>query len=193
MPKIPLMIDAWIREAQEASLLLEDLESRIEHKRLIHSASVHSARSKLLDLGAKLDRLESLLRNLPAKPILTDEDVEYRWKMLKDMQLRTKSLISSISAVPSPNWSKDVPGAESEECNVSPDCYDQDETKTSYPKDNTELLKALVPADAASRSEGQVISSSMPMSLTWKACSTILLFLALAALAFFLALLCTAF
>lgn len=160
MSKIPLMIDAWIREAQEGSQWLEDLESRINHKRLIHSSSLNSARSMLLKLGAKLDRLESLLHNLPTKPILyilplnssflfldklikfcshfvscsllswatevdelvigeerscwdsnaylqlifrTDEDVEYRWKMLKDIQLRTKALVSTISAVPSPN------------------------------------------------------------------------------------------
>ncbi|XP_028790280.1 uncharacterized protein LOC114746225 isoform X1 [Neltuma alba] len=188
MSKIPLIIDAWLREAQEASRWLEDLESRIKHERLIHPTSVHSARSKLLELGAKLDRLESLLRNLPAKPILTDEDVEYRWKMLKDIQLRTKSLVSSISAVPSQDWPRDVPAADSEECNVSPDSYDQDQTKTSYPRDSAELLKPLV-SDAASRSEGH----AMPMFWVWKACSTIFLFLALAALLFLIALLCTAF
>ncbi|XP_054798603.1 uncharacterized protein LOC129303350 isoform X1 [Prosopis cineraria] len=192
MSKIPLIIDAWMREAQEASHWLEDLESRIKHKGLVHSTSLHSARSKLLELGVKLDRLESLLRNLPAKPILTDEDVEYRWKMLKDIQLRTKSLVSSVSAVPSPDWPRDVLAtADTEECNVGPDYCDQDQTKTSY-QDNIELLKPLL-QDAGSRSEGQVSSSSMSMYWVWKACSAILLFLALAALIFFLALLCTAF
>ncbi|XP_054798611.1 uncharacterized protein LOC129303350 isoform X2 [Prosopis cineraria] len=120
------------------------------------------------------------------------EDVEYRWKMLKDIQLRTKSLVSSVSAVPSPDWPRDVLAtADTEECNVGPDYCDQDQTKTSY-QDNIELLKPLL-QDAGSRSEGQVSSSSMSMYWVWKACSAILLFLALAALIFFLALLCTAF
>ncbi|XP_028790281.1 uncharacterized protein LOC114746225 isoform X2 [Neltuma alba] len=122
------------------------------------------------------------------RPNPSYEDVEYRWKMLKDIQLRTKSLVSSISAVPSQDWPRDVPAADSEECNVSPDSYDQDQTKTSYPRDSAELLKPLV-SDAASRSEGH----AMPMFWVWKACSTIFLFLALAALLFLIALLCTAF
>lgn len=81
MSKIPLIIDAWMREAQEASHWLEDLESRIKHKGLVHSTSLHSARSKLLELGVKLDRLESLLRNLPAKPIFLFSEQMKMWNI----------------------------------------------------------------------------------------------------------------
>lgn len=71
-----LIMDAWLKEAEEASQWVEDLERRLHHcLNLGQSTSmgvtlVDSARSKLLQLGVKLDRLESLLRNPPPKPIL---------------------------------------------------------------------------------------------------------------------------
>lgn len=63
-----LFIDAWIREAQEASRLVENLEIKIENNP--QQALGDTARSNLFDLGIKLDRLESLLHNPPSKPIL---------------------------------------------------------------------------------------------------------------------------
>ncbi|XWS58314.1 hypothetical protein CRYUN_Cryun08bG0023400 [Craigia yunnanensis] len=105
MYKQALMGDAWIREAQEASKLVEDIETRVNNKNptLKHQENGLvdiTARSKLLEAGIKLDRLESLLRNPPSKPILTNEDLNYRWKMLSDMQLRTKALALSLYALP---------------------------------------------------------------------------------------------
>lgn len=63
-------MDAWLREAEEASQWLGDLETRLNYKNSFSVNVVGSARSKLLELGVKLDRLESLLRNPPTKPIL---------------------------------------------------------------------------------------------------------------------------
>lgn len=67
MTQHTLAIDAWIREAQEALKLVEDIESRIKNKDLAHELRL---RDKLLEVGVKLDRLESLLHNPPLKPIL---------------------------------------------------------------------------------------------------------------------------
>ncbi|RVW13051.1 hypothetical protein CK203_101923 [Vitis vinifera] len=63
-----LFIDAWIREAQEASRLVENLEIKIENNP--QQALGDTARYNLFDLGIKLDRLESLLHNPPSEPIL---------------------------------------------------------------------------------------------------------------------------
>ncbi|KAK6233024.1 hypothetical protein SCA6_003097 [Theobroma cacao] len=130
MYKQALMGDAWIREAQEASKLVEDIETRVKNKNpsLKHQENRLvdiTARSKLLEAGIKLDRLESLLRNPPSKPILTvtvhkwlfltlfvmgmvdslsicrtNEDLDYRWKMLSELQLRTKALALCLYALP---------------------------------------------------------------------------------------------
>lgn len=72
MSRYSLAIDAWIREAEEASRLVEDLEIKFKNnnsEQWIHRDS-SSVLSKLLEIGGKLDRLESLLRNPPSKPIL---------------------------------------------------------------------------------------------------------------------------
>ncbi|KAJ6974641.1 hypothetical protein NC653_030689 [Populus alba x Populus x berolinensis] len=88
-----LVMDAWIREAQEATKLVEDIESRIRNKDLAEENRLRDiAQSKLIEAGVKLDRLESLLHNPPSKPALTREDSEFRWKMLSDLQLRTRAL-----------------------------------------------------------------------------------------------------
>ena len=63
-----LFVDSWIREAQEASRLVENLETKIENNP--RKALGATARSNLFELGIKLDRLESLLHNPPSKPIL---------------------------------------------------------------------------------------------------------------------------
>ncbi|CAL1356410.1 unnamed protein product [Linum trigynum] len=64
MAEHSLAVDSWMREAQEASILMEGLEN----KRHVDAA----AESKLVELGIKLDCLESLLRNPPSKHILYD-------------------------------------------------------------------------------------------------------------------------
>ncbi|KAI5566648.1 hypothetical protein BDE02_13G034700 [Populus trichocarpa] len=88
-----LVMDAWIREAQEATKLVEDIESRIKNKDLAEENRLRDiAQSKLIEAGVKLDRLESLLHNPPSKPALTKEDSEFRWKLLSDLQLRTRTL-----------------------------------------------------------------------------------------------------
>lgn len=59
-----LAVDSWMREAQEALTALEDLETKIKNQ------SMEIGRSKLVEVGVKLDRLEALLHNPPSKPIL---------------------------------------------------------------------------------------------------------------------------
>lgn len=66
MSEHSLFVDAWIREAQEVSRLVEDIESKINNGHRLRD----SAQSTLLEVGVKLDRLESLLHNPPSKPIL---------------------------------------------------------------------------------------------------------------------------
>ncbi|KAK7258722.1 hypothetical protein RIF29_24304 [Crotalaria pallida] len=194
-------MDAWLREAEEASQWVEDLESRLNHKNLnisqtSTSSSVNvlgSAGSKLLELGVKLDRLESLLRNPPTKPILytTDEDVDFRWKMLSDIQLRTRTLARSICAQPSsPNRPSIVRATGIREHNVSNDYHDRDVEKISYSQDHSDMLKPLLSEDA-SRNQFQIQSFSF-MSMIWKACSALLLFLGVSALVFLVVLIFTA-
>ena len=69
-----LVVDAWLREAQEAEKLVEEIDGRVKNKSQEQQQQSLSddiiARSKLLEVGVKLDRLESLLRNPPSKPIL---------------------------------------------------------------------------------------------------------------------------
>ncbi|KAI4301898.1 hypothetical protein L6164_035134 [Bauhinia variegata] len=194
MSRISLTVDAWIREAQEASQWVEDLEGRIKYTNLAQSSIADSARSKLLEIGVKLDRLESLLRNPPAKPILTDEDLDYRWKMLSDIQLRTRALARSLYASPYINRLGNVPAKDTKECKINVDRYEQGVTKTSdtHDQDQSELLNPLVSNDS-SRSQPQIqpFSSCMSMVTLWRACSTVFLFLGLAALLFIVVLLCS--
>ncbi|KAK4850447.1 hypothetical protein QYF36_006841 [Acer negundo] len=58
MSRQNLVIDAWMREAQEAVKLVEDIETRVKSKNNIVEVAT---KSKLLEVGVKLDRLESLL------------------------------------------------------------------------------------------------------------------------------------
>ncbi|XP_061340479.1 uncharacterized protein LOC133286960 isoform X2 [Gastrolobium bilobum] len=187
-------MDAWLREAEEASQWVEDLESRINHTSLSVSVSVvNSARSKLLELGVKLDRLESLLRNPPTKPILTHEDLDFRWTMLSDIQLRTRTLARSLYALPCPNRPRNVSATGSKEYNVSPEFYDQDQLQTSYSQGQSELLKPLLQSDDANRSQVEVQPFSFMSRISlWKACFAIFMFVGLAALLFVVILLSTA-
>ncbi|MED6110664.1 hypothetical protein PIB30_044946 [Stylosanthes scabra] len=101
----PMIKDAWLTEAQEATNSLQDLETKLN---LNFNLST-TAESMLLDIGVKLDRLESLLLNPPTRPILTNEDLDFRWKMLSDIKLRTRTLARSVSAsLPCPNRPSNV-------------------------------------------------------------------------------------
>ncbi|KAK7317348.1 hypothetical protein RJT34_01492 [Clitoria ternatea] len=116
-------MDAWLREAEEALWWMEDLESRICHKNFNFSVT-NSARSKVLDLDVKLDRLESLLCNPPPNPSYLD----FRWKLFSDIQLRTRTLARSLYALPCPTRPRNVSDAGSIEYNVNNDYNDDQDT-----------------------------------------------------------------
>ncbi|ONI04800.1 hypothetical protein PRUPE_6G340300 [Prunus persica] len=156
MSRQSLVKDAWIIEAEEASSLVEDLEAKTKNKYPGQLSLREIARSKLLELGVKLDRLESLLHNPPSKPILTKEDVDFRWKMLSDIQLRTRTLALSFFVL---ERSESLPATK--EDNKNANRCDQDEVKLSFSKDDQELLKPLVIKPS---------NSYIPMSLRWKTC-----------------------
>ncbi|KAJ7973458.1 Syntaxin of plants 52, putative isoform 2 [Quillaja saponaria] len=186
MSRNSLIIDAWMREAEEASQWVEDLESRIKNKNLEQLSLVDSARSKLLGLGVKLDRLESLLRNPHSKPTLTDEDLDFRWNFLSDIQLRTKSLAGYLYALPSFDRPRSDSAVDANECtNRGANYYYQDKMKASCSNYDSELLKPLRSDDAnLSEVEIQRVGSFMSLYSIRKACSTISLFLGIAALLF---------
>ncbi|KAM4119451.1 hypothetical protein ACJW30_03G060500 [Castanea mollissima] len=141
-----LVIDAWIKEAEEALKLVEGLENTIKNRNPEHFSLRSTAKSKLLELGVKLDRLESLLHNPPSKPNLTDEDLKFRWKMLSDIQLRTREVALSLYAFPSPNRSGGLPTAvaDAKEKSAAIKSCCQDQMKASSSKENSELLEPLV-------------------------------------------------
>uniref|UniRef100_A0A7N2L6C5 Uncharacterized protein n=1 Tax=Quercus lobata TaxID=97700 RepID=A0A7N2L6C5_QUELO len=200
-----LVIDAWIKEAEEALKLVEGLENTIKNRNPEHFSLRSTANSKLLELGVKLDRLESLLHNPPSKPNFTesaaasnlflqciyrtDEELKFRWKMLSDIQLRTREVALSLYAFPSPNRSGGLPAADAdakENSTAIKSCC-QDQMKVSSSEEDSELLEPLV-SDDATQSHSQ-FGSYRPMSLLWKACWTIMVFLLVAALLFIFVLL----
>eukprot|EP00252_Welwitschia_mirabilis_P024320 TRINITY_DN7174_c0_g1_i5.p1 TRINITY_DN7174_c0_g1~~TRINITY_DN7174_c0_g1_i5.p1 ORF type:complete len:233 (-),score=34.18 TRINITY_DN7174_c0_g1_i5:76-774(-) len=96
------VIDAWILEVEEASQLTEEIEARIRDKDALiaigkdPSPILVGARRKLMILGTKLDRLESLLHNPPAKPVLNQNDLQSRKDMISDMRQRTRQLANCL-------------------------------------------------------------------------------------------------
>ncbi|KAL9450754.1 hypothetical protein AB3S75_012480 [Citrus x aurantiifolia] len=182
-----LVVDAWLREAQEAEKLVEEIDGRVKNKSQEQQQQSLSddiiARSKLLEVGVKLDRLESLLRNPPSKPILTNEDLESRWKMLSDIQLRMKALAVRLYAMPYPMPKRQggLPAADTRETDINSDSYDQGQMRASFAKDESELLQPLV---AIRR------SSFISMTLLWKICWTIGIILGAAAFLFILFIIC---
>lgn len=103
-----VVFDAWIREVEEAMQLAEDIESRIRERDSLQAVGgdpnyvLVGARRKLMLLATKLDRLESLLHNPPAKPVLSEKDLHSRKDMILDMQQRTKQMAISLSTSQSP-------------------------------------------------------------------------------------------
>ncbi|GKV27363.1 hypothetical protein SLEP1_g36539 [Rubroshorea leprosula] len=89
MQKQSLMVDAWMREAQEALKLVEDVETRVKNKNPHQEEEEEDenlrlteiARSKLFEVGVKVDRLESLLRNPPSKPIFAFAELMKIWNI----------------------------------------------------------------------------------------------------------------
>ncbi|KAI5587536.1 hypothetical protein BDE02_05G039600 [Populus trichocarpa] len=72
-----LYVAAWMREAQEATKLVENIDSRIKNKDLAEELMLRDiAQSKLREAGVKLDCLGSFLHNPPSKPNLTFTEVK---------------------------------------------------------------------------------------------------------------------
>jgi len=88
--------------------LTEDIESRIRERDSLQAVGgdpnyvVVGARRKLMLLATKLDRLESLLHNIPAKSALSERDLHSHKDMILDMQQRTKQMEISLSTSQSP-------------------------------------------------------------------------------------------
>ncbi|KAF8401708.1 hypothetical protein HHK36_012654 [Tetracentron sinense] len=180
-----LLGDAWIREAEEASRMIEDIETRIKDKNPEQRLR-DSARWKLLELGPKLDRLESLLHNPPAKPILTDQDLDLRRNMLSEIQLRTRAMALSLYALQFTNSPGNLPTLDTKEA-AKTSCYDQEHIKVSLSKQDNELLTPLVSDDSIQSQ----LQSSFLVSKRWllKACWVVFVILGAAALLFILHLL----
>ncbi|OAY42131.1 uncharacterized protein LOC110622132 [Manihot esculenta] len=196
MSEHSLFVDAWIREAQEVSRLVEDIESKINNGHRLRD----SAQSTLLEVGVKLDRLESLLHNPPSKPILTKEETKFRWEMLSDLRLRTRVLAFSLYASPSTKRGGGMAAANAQGTNsptISDDqgplYYDADQIKPSMSKDDPEILKPLISEDALeSQMQMKQCGTCTSMSVLRKVCMIICLILGVAALLFLLVIICAA-
>ncbi|KAK8506852.1 hypothetical protein V6N13_052218 [Hibiscus sabdariffa] len=190
MYKQVVMADAWIREAEEALKLVEDIENRVKDKK--PSFIDIAARSKLLESGIKVDRLESLLRNPPSKPILTDEDVDYRWKMLSDMRIRTKALALCLYALPTSSRPGSLThGNDNGTKKTVSDCV-QDRTKTFPSEEERDLFRPLIANDVWMPSQVQTkqCTTSASPSLLKKVFWIFGAILGLAALTFLLIVIC---
>ncbi|KAH7571933.1 hypothetical protein JRO89_XS04G0168800 [Xanthoceras sorbifolium] len=179
-----IVIDAWMREAQEAVKLVEDIETRVKISKNNIIITIEEqrqqqqqrfgddvARSKLLEVGVKLDRLESLLHNPPTKPILTNDDLEHRWTLLSDTKLRMKALALTLYAMPSsPNRTGDSAVADTKETNRTANSYDNDQIKASFAKDEPELVKPLV-SDNTTQSHMQFVLEGL-LDCLWSPCSS---------------------
>lgn len=185
-----LAMDAWMREAQEATELVEDVESRIKNRDLAGKNRLRDfARSKLIEAGVKLDRLESLLHNPPSKPALTKEDLEFRWKMLSDLQLRTRALALCLYA--STKRAGGFLVSDSSGTSRATNSLDQDQKRKLLSKFDPELLTLLIPEDTAQdqvqfKKSGSFISTSLIKKVCWTFC----LILGAAALLFVLVIIC---
>ncbi|KAJ6359935.1 hypothetical protein OIU77_004023 [Salix suchowensis] len=165
-----LAMDAWMREAQEATELVEDVESRIKNRDLAGENRLGDfARSKLIEAGVKLDRLESLLHNPPSKPALTKEDFEFRWKMLLDLQLRTRALALCLYA--STKRAGGFLVSETSGTSRATSSIDQDQKRKLLSKFDPELLTLLIPEDTA---QDQVQEGVLDLLFdSWSSCPAI--------------------
>ncbi|XP_030534819.1 uncharacterized protein LOC115743938 [Rhodamnia argentea] len=169
MVKQFMVMDAWMREAEEASGLLEEVESKFKKKNPQELCRLRdTTRSKLLDLGTKLDRLECLLHNPPSRPFLTDEDLGWRWKMLSDIQLRTREVAIGFLVSASSSRPGELHSADSKETSQSTSIFNQDEMAASFSKDDPEMLKPLLSDNASQIHHKQ--DSFTATSWLWKTC-----------------------
>ncbi|OAY44170.1 uncharacterized protein LOC110620430 [Manihot esculenta] len=194
MTEHSLVVDAWIREAQEVSVLVEDIENRIKNKDLAQGHRLRdNAQSKLLEVGVKLDRLESLLHNPPSKPILTKDDMKFRWEMLADFRLRTRVLVVSLYTSPSSKRAGRVTVSNAKETCKLTESGHQDHMMPFLSEDDPEMLKPLISEDASqSHMQMKRSGSCIPMSLLKKVCWIICLIIGAAALLFLLFIFCAA-
>lgn len=185
-----LVMDAWIREAQEATKLVEDIESRIKNKDLAGENRLRDiAQSKLIEAGVKLDRLESLLHNPPSKPALTIEDSEFRWKMISDLQLRTRAL--ALRLYTSTKRAGGFLVSTTTGTSRTTNSLDQDQKRKLHSKFDPELLTLLTSEDTTQdqvqfKNSGSFISTSLIKKVCWTFC----LILGAAALLFVLVIIC---
>lgn len=169
-----LVMDAWIREAQEATKLVEDIESRIKNKDLAEGNRLRDiAQSKLMEAGVKLDRLESLLHNPPSKPALTREDSEFRWKMLSDLQLRTRAL--ALRLYTSTNRAGGFLASTTTGTSRTTNSLDQDQKRKLLSKFDPELLTLLTSEDTTQdqvqfKDSGSFVSTSLIKKVCWTFC-----------------------
>lgn len=185
-----LVMDAWIREAQETTKLVEDIESRIKNKDLAEENRFRDiAQSKLIEAGVKLDRLESLLHNPPSKPALTIEDSEFRWKMISDLQLRTRAL--ALRLYTSTKRAGGFLVSTTTGTSRTTNSLDQDQKRKLHSKFDPELLTLLTSEDTTQdqvqfKNSGSFISTSLIKKVCWTFC----LILGAAALLFVLVIIC---
>lgn len=185
-----LVMDAWIREAQEATKLVEDIESRIKNKDLAEENRLRDiAQSKLIEAGVKLDRLESLLHNPPSKPALTIEDSEFRWKMILDLQLRTRAL--ALRLYTSTKRAGGFLVSTTTGTSRTTNSLDQDQKRKLHSKFDPELATLLTSEDTTQdQVQFKNSGSSISTSLIKKVCWTFCLILGAAALLFVLVIIC---
>eukprot|EP00249_Psilotum_nudum_P011624 c23283_g1_i1 orf=402-1112(+) len=97
------ILDAWLKEFEEAMGLADDVAARIRERDSIIASGgdpsrlVSSTRRKITVLGSSLDRLESLLQNPPAKPTLHEKELYRRQDMLLGIRYKTKQMAASLS------------------------------------------------------------------------------------------------
>ncbi|CAN1285440.1 hypothetical protein LINPERPRIM_LOCUS18995 [Linum perenne] len=181
-----LGVDPWMKEAQEASNIIEDLENKWRSSMDAASAD----QSKLVEVGIKLDRLESLLHNPPSKPILREREFELRWKMLSDFRLRTRALADILYQSSSSKRPVEE-SVDASEFSRSIESHEQAHMKHSFFRhDQEEVLQHLV-TDDASRYQAQE-NHSGTVSLVERACWTVFIIVGAALLLFVLIFICSA-
>ncbi|KAK9137333.1 hypothetical protein Sjap_007927 [Stephania japonica] len=158
--------DAWIREAEEASKLLQQMESKLDNHH-----NHETIQWKLFELGPKIGRLESLLRNPPTIPILSDQDLEQRQKMLTEIQLQTRAVALRLLPSQVTKSPGDLPTPE-KGTTITVSSSDQDHLKATVCSEEEELSTPLVGMHSVGISIKKWI---------WKAC--LISFLALVAAA----------
>ncbi|RVW13045.1 hypothetical protein CK203_101922 [Vitis vinifera] len=108
----------------------------------------------------------------------TDRDLDFRWKMLSNIQLRTRVVFQSLYALPSKERSGNLATGDAKETSASDIGYYQDHTKVTFSQEDLELLMPLI-TDDATRSQLQITLSNSfaSQNLHWRICRVILVIL----------------